>query len=98
MNTKILALVDGLGNLVRFLLLLGQRGETMGVRELMVGIECESFLGDKAYDADWFRNMLEARNIEAVIPPRKGRKKPACYDVEKYKWRHLVENFFQKLK
>ncbi|MCP4936050.1 MAG: IS5/IS1182 family transposase, partial [bacterium] len=60
MTTKILALVDGLGNLARFSILPGQRGETMGVENLIEGIECGAFLGDKAYDADWLREMLES--------------------------------------
>jgi len=98
LSTKILALVDGLGNLVRFILMPGQRGETMGVEMLMDGIRCGSFLGDKAYDADWLREMLISRGIEPVIPARKGRKSPVSHDAEKYKWRHLVENYFQKLK
>jgi len=98
LSTKILALVDRLGNLVRFSVMPGQRGETMGVRGLMEGISCQAFLGDKAYDADWLREMLTSRSIEPVIPARKGRKYPAFHDEEKYKWRHLVENYFQKLK
>ena len=98
MSTKILALVDGLGNLVRFSVMPGQRGETTGVQALMEGISCGAFLGDKAYDADWLREMLIARGIEPVIPARKGRNHPAPHDTEKYKWRHLVENYFQKLK
>ncbi len=98
MSTKILALVDGLGNLARFSILPGQRGETMGVANLIEGIECGAFLGDKAYDADWLRELLESRDIEAVIPARRGRKSPALHDEEKYKWRHLVENYFAKIK
>jgi len=54
--------------------MLGQRGETTGVQALMEAITCGAFLGDKAYDADWLRDMLAARGIELVIPPRKGRK------------------------
>jgi transposase len=76
----------------------GQRGETTGVNRLMADISCGAFLGDKAYDADWLRGMLVARGIEPVIPARKGRKAPAPHDAEKYKWRHLIENYFQKLK
>ncbi len=98
MTTKILALVDGLGNLARFSIMPGQRGETMGVADLIEGIECGAFLGDKAYDADWLRELLKSRDIEALIPARRGRKSPAQHDEEKYKWRHLVENYFQKLK
>ena len=90
--------MDGLGNLVRFLVMPGQSGETTGVKALMEGINCDAFLGDKAYDADWLRDMLTVRGIEPVIPARKGRKNPASHDAEKYKWRHLVENFFQKMK
>jgi len=98
MTTKILALVDALGNLVRFSLMPGQRGETTGVLALIKGLACDAFLGDKAYDANWLRDYLHRQGIEAVIPARKGRKAPAVHDEEKYKWRHLVENFFQKLK
>ena len=49
-------------------------------------------------DADWLRDALSQRDIAPVIPPRKNRKHPASYDEEMYKWRHLVENFFQKIK
>ena len=55
-------------------------------------------LADRAFDADWLRNALAERGIAPVIPPRKNRKHPADYDEEMYKWRHLIENFFQKIK
>ena len=76
----------------------GQRGETTGVAALLVGLNFGALLGDKAYDADWLCGDLQQRGVEAVIPPRAKRLNPATYDAEKYKWRHLVENFFQKLK
>jgi transposase len=98
LTTKILALVDALGNLVGFRLMPGQRGETTGVAALIEGITFSAFLGDKAYDVDWLRSYLRDHGIEAVIPPRAKRLTPATYDAEKYKWRHLIENFFQKLK
>jgi len=98
LTTKILALVDALGNLVRFRLMPGQRGETTGMAALLDGFSFGALLGDKAYDADWLRNDLQQRGVEAVIPPRAKRLNPANYDKEKYKWRHLVENFFQRLK
>ena len=44
------------------------------------------------------REGLQKRDIQAVIPPRSNRLRPAAYDVEMYKWRHLIENYFQKLK
>jgi transposase len=44
------------------------------------------------------RAVLHEHGVEAVISARAKRLKPASHDTEKYKWRHLVENFFQKLK
>ena len=41
---------------------------------------------------------LEAARKAAVIPPKGNRKEPRPYDRELYKARHLIENFFAKLK
>ena len=41
---------------------------------------------------------LTQKGIEPVIPPRKGRNTERCYDRGKYKWRHLIENFFCRIK
>ncbi len=85
LTTKILALVDGLGQLVRFQLMPGQRGETTGVAALIDGLGFDAFLGDKAYDADWLRDLLTQRGIEAVIPAKANRITPIPHDAEKYK-------------
>jgi transposase len=56
-------------------------------------------LADKAYDADErVRYKLQEKGCTAVIPPKKNRVNPSDYDKELYKDRHLVENFFAKLK
>ena len=34
----------------------------------------------------------------AVIPPKANRKQPRAYDKDLYQARHLIENFFAKLK
>ena len=98
MTTKILALADGLGNLVRFVLMPGQRGEITGAEKLIEGLSLGALLADKAYDADQFRDLLKSKGIKPVIPARKRRLNPAPHDAEMYKWRHPIENFFQKLK
>ena len=36
--------------------------------------------------------------VAAFIPPKSSRIAPMEYDKEMYKWRHLIENFFQKIK
>ena len=91
-------MADETGQLVRFALMPGQRGETTGVAALIDDLSFGAFLGDKTYDADWLRDILRERGIEAVIPARAKRLNPAPHDADKYKLRHLIENFFQKLK
>jgi len=98
LTTKIVALVDALGNLVRFVLLPGQRHDSVGVAPLIDGVSFDALLGDKAFDADWLRAELNDRGAAAVIPPRSNRKVIIDYDTEMYRWRHLVENYFAKIK
>lgn len=62
-------------------------------------VKAEAVLADKAYDADErVRNRLKANGCAAVIPPKKNRLAPASCDKHLYKARHLIENFFAKLK
>ena len=91
-------MVDALGNLVDFVLLPGQRHDLIGVAPLLDGVEFEALIGDRAYDSNALRDELEERGAVAVIPPKSNRIEAIEYDVEMYKWRHLVENFFCNLK
>ena len=97
-KSKIVALADALGNLVRFVLLPGQRHDTIGVPPLIEGVAFGALLGDKAFDADWLRADLDGRGAAAVIPPKTNRKAAIDFDRDMYRWRHLVENTFAKLK
>jgi len=92
------ALVDALGNLARFILLPGQRHDSVGVEPLLDGFALGALIGDKAFDSDWLRLQLNERGALAVIPPNASGAKKIPYDEEMYKWRHLIENFFQKIK
>ncbi len=98
MTTKILALTDALGNLVRFVLLPGQRYDTVGVAPLIQGVEFDGLIADKAFDANWIIHELNQRGAKIVISQMPHRKAPLDIDREVYKWRHLIENFFCKLK
>jgi transposase len=93
-----MALVDALGNLIRFLLLPGQRHDSIGVEALITGLDFEALIGDKAFDNNWLRANLNKRGAIAVIPSKADRAKRIPHDAEMYKWRHLVENFFCHLK
>jgi transposase len=98
MTTKILVLTDALGNLVRFLLLPGQRYDTVGVPPLIEGIAFDALIADKAFDSNWIIAELDKRGAKAVISQHPRRTQPLAIDEEMYKWRHLIENFFCKLK
>src|SRR3954467_11760662 len=98
LTTKIVALVDGLGNLARFVLLPGQRHDSIGAAPLIEGIEIGALIGDKGFDADWLRTELDDRRVLAVIPPKADRKIEIPCDFAMYRWRHLIENFFCTLK
>jgi len=83
---------------VRFSLHPGQRSEIVGVAALIEGLTFDAFLGDKAFDADHLRQNLATRGAKAVIPAKRNRKTHIPHDEEMYKWRHLVENYFSKIK
>ena len=94
MTTKIVALADALGNLLRFVLLPGQRFDTIGVPPLIEGVAFDALIADKAYDSDSIIAELNARGAKAVISQHPRRARPLRIDEEMYKWRHLIENLF----
>jgi transposase len=98
MRTKILALTDALGNLVRFVLLPGQRFETAGGAPLIEGIEFGALIADKAFDSNDIIANLNDRGAKIVIAQHPRRTIPLQIDTEMDKGRHLIENFFCKLK
>jgi len=93
-----MALTDALGNLVDFGLLPGQRHDTIGVATLLDGIGFDGLIAGTAFDVNWIIEELEQRGAEIVISQHPNRVAPREIDAEVYKWRHLIENFFGKLK
>lgn len=66
---------------------------------LLPVLEVKTILADKAYDAeDRVLKPLREAGKAIVIPPKKNRKEQRDYDKEIYKARHLIENFFCRLK
>ena len=99
MSTKIHALVDALGNPLAFLLTPGQAHDLEGADVLLPQMQADTLLADKAFDADErVIGPLLAAGKSPVIPSKSNRKIPRTYDKEMYKARHLIENFFCKLK
>jgi transposase len=58
----------------------------------------KALLGDRGYDADWFRAALADRKIIACIPSKVNRKVPIPHDAALYRQRHKIEIMFGRLK
>jgi transposase len=91
-------LVEGLGNLARFVLTEGQAHDITQAAHLLQGIDAQVVVADKAFDADALRHTIAQRGATAVIPPRSNRKVPASYDKHHYKHRNLIERHFCRIK
>ena len=50
--------------------------------------KAKTMLGDKGYDADWFRDALNERGIIPCIPSKSNRKVPIPHDRALYRQRH----------
>ncbi len=61
------------------------------------GFAAAHVIADKAYDTNQFRAFLAFR-ADAVIPSLGSRKEPILHDDQRYKERHLVECFINKIK
>ena len=83
---------------MRFELLPGNRFDTVGVAPLIEGIDFAGLLADKAFDSNWIIDNLNERRAVICISQRPQRMQPLDIDLELYKARHLIENFFGKLK
>lgn len=77
----------------------GQMSDYKGAALMLRALpKTKTVLGDKGYDADWFRDALTARGISACIPSKTNRKVPIPHDPALHRQRHKIENMFGKLK
>ena len=99
MSTKIHAITDALGNPTSFALTQGQAHDLDGADLLLPEIQAEIVIADKAFGAEErFIAPLKKAGKGIVIPSKSNAKEPRDYDKHLYKARHLIENFFAKLK
>jgi transposase len=97
-STKTHVVVDGLGNPLDFVLTPGQAHDVKQGPRLLHGRHSDYVIADKAYDADYFIELIEAMGAIPVIPARSHRTELRYYDPHLYKERHLVECFINKIK
>ena len=99
MNSKLHAVCDQQGRPLVLLLSEGQMSDYKGAALMLDALpKAKALLGDRGYDADWFRNALTVRGIEPCIPSKANRKIPIAHDKILYRQRHKIENMFGRLK
>ena len=99
MNSKLHAVCDGLGRPLIMLLSEGQMSDFKGAKAILPDLpKAKELLADRGYDANWFREALAERKINACIPSKSNRKKPIPHNKELYRQRHKIENMFGRLK
>jgi transposase len=80
-GAKLHAICDSQGRPIDLFVTAGQVSDYIGARALLSGLPKVKWpLGDRGYDADWFREALKDKGIRACIPGRKKRKTPVKYD------------------
>ena len=82
-----------------FFMTAGQVSDYTGAAALLDDLhKAQWMLADCGYDADWYRDALQAKGITPCIPGRKSRIMPINYDKRRYKSRSRIEIKFGRLK
>lgn len=99
LTTKIHALVDANGLPVLLKLTEGQAHDGRSAKDMLGTIgKGQILLADRAYDSDALRQGVAARGGWANIKPMPGRVNIPTFSPFLYRFRNLVERFFNKLK
>ena len=99
LTTKRHTRTDALGNPTGFYLPGGAAHDLGGADQLLDVSITQTGLADRAYDADArVIQPIKAVQGHVVIPSKCHRLQPRDLDKELYKERHLIENFFAKIK
>jgi transposase len=99
LTTKIHALVDANGLPVALKLTEGQAHDGRSAQDMLASVGTgQILLADRAYDSDALRADMKARGAWANMPAMPGRKEKPAFSPFLYRYRNLVERFFNKLK
>jgi transposase len=99
LTTKIHAVVDAEGLPIALKLTAGQAHDGRSAEGLLQSVGYTNILlADRAYDSDALRNEIAARGAWANIRPMEGRKQRPAFSPFLYRYRNLIERFFNRLK
>jgi transposase len=98
-TTKVHALTDVVGRPYALMLTAGNVSDVKAAPALLERAgRMRYLLADKGYNADRLRRSIRDVGALPVIPGRRNRKHTICYDKQRYRTRHLIENAFCRLK
>lgn len=99
LTTKIHALVDANGLPILLKLSEGQAHDGRSADDMVDGIgHGQILLADRGYDSDRLRDRLWERGAWANVKPMSNRKNVPAFSQFLYRYRNLVERFFNKIK
>ena len=99
LTTKIHALVDANGMPIAIKLTEGQAHDGCSAADMLDGLKAgQILLADRAYDSNALRQTVDAQGAWANIKPLSHRLDPPAFSPFLYRYRNLVERFFNKLK
>ena len=99
LTTKIHALVDAEGLPIVLKLTAGQAHDGRSAQGMLQTLgNGDILLADRAYDSDALRTEMAARGAWANIRPVKHRRRRPAFSAFLYRYRNLVERFFNRLK
>ena len=99
-TTKLHLAVDAYGLPIEFDVTGGEVADCSAASELIAKLpDTEAVVADKGYDSERLREQIQSRGSQAVIPRKRNSVKGnADLDWGLYRYRHLVENAFARLK
>jgi transposase len=99
LTTKIHAMVDAEGLPIALKLTEGQAHDGRAAQDMLETLRPgDILLADRAYDSDATRQTVAERGAWANIKPMPNRKNVPAFSGFLYRYRNLVERFFNKLK
>lgn len=98
LNTKLAAVVDGVGRAVGLNLAPGQQHDLKACAPLENRLHGHWAVADKAFDSSDLRLRLAASGAMVCIPPKSGRRIAYRFDRDLYAHRHTIENYFARIK
>lgn len=99
LTTKIHALVDANGLPILLKLTAGQAHDGRSADDMLDGLgQGQILLADRGYDSDPLRAQLARNGAWGNIKPMPGRVNIPAFSTYLYRFRNLVERFFNKLK